>query len=176
MYDETAGIQCRSNAIIAVCFSAVKNVSIWKSWDLDFILDQGDILMQSLSLSLNIEGFDSEVRMGFCRNSIFNNNDLFAHQKDFISSDDICNSEIFTCAGLSFALICHKTSGFVFDSHNNRNGHYISYGQSVLLEFRSVKLLNLFIINYFEQNLTTAISSQYDFQCIKIVASHFKIF
>ena len=58
MYDETAGIQCRSNAIIAVCFSAVKNVSIWKSWDLDFILDQGDILMQSLSLSLNIEGFD----------------------------------------------------------------------------------------------------------------------
>ena len=40
-YGETAGIQCTSNAFIAVCFSAVKNVSIWKSWDLGFILDQG---------------------------------------------------------------------------------------------------------------------------------------
>ena len=27
-YDETAGIQCTSNALIAVCFSAVKNVSV----------------------------------------------------------------------------------------------------------------------------------------------------
>ena len=27
--------------LIAVCFFAVKNVSGWKSWDLDFILDQG---------------------------------------------------------------------------------------------------------------------------------------
>ena len=49
-YGETAGIQCTSNTFIAVCFSAVKNVSILKSWDLDFILDQGDILMKSLSL------------------------------------------------------------------------------------------------------------------------------
>ena len=49
-YGETAGIQCTRNAFIAVCFSAVKNVSIWKSWDLDFVLDQGDILMKSLSL------------------------------------------------------------------------------------------------------------------------------
>ena len=49
-YGETAGIQCTSNAFISVCFSAVKNVSILKSWDLDFILDQGDILMKSLSL------------------------------------------------------------------------------------------------------------------------------
>ena len=38
-YSKTACIQCTSNAFIAVCFSAVKNVSIWKSWDLDFILD-----------------------------------------------------------------------------------------------------------------------------------------
>ena len=40
-YREAAGIQCTSNAFIAVCFSAVKNVSVWKSWDIDFILDQG---------------------------------------------------------------------------------------------------------------------------------------
>ena len=40
-YGEAAGIQCTSNAFIAVCFSAVKNASVWKSWDIDFILDHG---------------------------------------------------------------------------------------------------------------------------------------
>ena len=64
--------------------------------------------------------------MGFRHSGIFNN-DLFAHQKDFLSSDDISNGTIFTCAGLSFALIWHKTSIFVFDSHSrDRNGHDIS--------------------------------------------------
>ena len=64
--------------------------------------------------------------MGFRHSNIFNN-DLFAHQKDFLSSDDIGNGAIFTCAGLSFALIWHKTSVFVFDSHSHdRNGHDIS--------------------------------------------------
>ena len=44
-------------------------------------------------------------------------------------------------------------------------------GQSFLLEFRSVKVLNLFIINYFEKSSANAISSQYDVQYMKIVAS-----
>ena len=59
-----------------------------------------------------MEGSDLEVRMGFRHSGIFNN-DLFAHQKDFLSSDDIGNGAIFTCAGLSFALVWHKTSVFV---------------------------------------------------------------
>ena len=64
--------------------------------------------------------------MSFCLSGIFNN-DLFAHRKDFLSSDDIGNGAISTCAGLSFAPIWHKTSVFVFDSHSrDRNGHDIS--------------------------------------------------
>ena len=64
--------------------------------------------------------------MVFCHSGNFNN-DLFANQKDFFSSDDIGNGAIFTCGGLSFALIWHKASVFVFDSHGrNRNGHDIS--------------------------------------------------
>ena len=81
-YGETAAIQCTSNAFIAVCFAAVKNVLIWKSWDLDFILDQGEILMKSLSLyhaiavdelllSLKIKGSDLEVKMGFRHTAAF---------------------------------------------------------------------------------------------------------
>ena len=130
------------------------------------------LAVDELSLSLKIEASDLEVRMGFRHSGIFNNNDLFAHQKDFLSSDDIGNGAIFTCAGLSFALIWHKTAVFVFDSYSrDRNGHHISNGESVLLEFRSVKVLNLFIINYFEKNSANAISSQYDVHSMKTLAS-----
>ena len=109
--------------------------------------------------------------MGFCHSGIFNN-DLFTHQKDFLSSDDIGNGAIFISASLSYGLIRHKTSAFVFDSHSrDRNGHHIFSGQPVLLEFCSVKFLNLFIINYFEKNSVIAISSQYDVQYLKFVAS-----
>ena len=98
--------------------------------------------------------------MGFRHSGIFNDNDLFAHQKDFLSSDDIGNGAILTCAGITFVLTWHITSVFVFDSHSrDRNGHRISNGQLVFLEFRSVKVLNLFIINYFEKNSANAISS-----------------
>ena len=45
--------------------------------------------------------------MSFCHSGTFNN-DLFAHRKDFLSSDDIGNGPIFTWTGLSFALICIK--------------------------------------------------------------------
>ena len=128
------------------------------------------LAVDELPLSLKIEGSDLEVRMGFRHSGIFNNNELSAHQKDFPSSDDIGNGAIFTCAGLSFALIWHKT--FVFDSRSrDRNGHHISNAHSVLLEFHSIKVLSLYIINYFEKKSANAISSQYDFQYMKIVAS-----
>ena len=41
---------------------------------------------------------------------------IFAYHKYFLSCDDIKHGAIFTCAGLSFALIWHKTFVFVFDS------------------------------------------------------------
>ena len=43
--------------------------------------------------------------MGFRHSGIFNSNDVFARQKDFLSSDDIGNGALFICAGFSFALI-----------------------------------------------------------------------
>ena len=59
--------------------------------------------------------------MGFCHCGIFNNNNLFANQKSFLSSDDIRDDAIFTCAGLSFSLICHTGN-----SENNKEKQKIS--------------------------------------------------
>ena len=75
------------------------------------------LAVDELPLSSKIEGSDLEVRTAFHHSGIFNN-DLFAHQKDFLFSDDIGNGAIFTRAGLSFALTWHKTSIFVSDSHS----------------------------------------------------------
>ena len=67
------------------------------------------IVVDELPLSLKIEGSDLEVRMGFRHSDIFKNNDLFARQKDFLSSDNTGNNAIFTWLGLRFALTWHKT-------------------------------------------------------------------
>ena len=45
-FGDTAGIQCTSNAYLSICFSLIKKVSTWKSFDLDYILDQGDKLFK----------------------------------------------------------------------------------------------------------------------------------
>ena len=91
---------------------------------------------------------------------IFNNNDLLIRKISF---------PLMTLVMVQYLLVLvsalHsygiKTSVFVFDSHSReRNGHHISKSQSVLLKFRSVKVLNLSIIKYFEKNSANAISSQ----------------
>ena len=137
--DTAAGIQCTNNAFIAICFSVVKRVSIWKSFDLDYLLDQGDKLMKlleargtlcidQLPLSVDIEGFNIRVQKLMLYSDLSNSVDLFFHHK-CISSDEIGNGAIFTCAGSSIALIWNTNSVFVFDSHSRESkGCHISDG------------------------------------------------
>ena len=35
----TAGIQCVCNALFSLCWSTVKHVTAWKTWDMDYILE-----------------------------------------------------------------------------------------------------------------------------------------
>ena len=51
IFGDTAGIQCPCNALYAICFSIVKIVSIWKSYDLDYILENGDETFKLLGIS-----------------------------------------------------------------------------------------------------------------------------
>ena len=48
MFGKTAEMQCTSNECLPICFSTVKNVSVWKPFNLDYILYHGDDLMKSL--------------------------------------------------------------------------------------------------------------------------------
>ena len=102
---------------------------------------------------------------------LFNSVDLFFHHK-CLSSDEIGNGAIFTCAGTSIALIWNTDFVFVSDSHSrNSKGCHISDGKSVCLEFCSVEVLNSLIIKYFEYTKNTRFL-QYDIQYIKVEASH----
>ena len=38
-YGESARMQCTSNAYMSIVFSVVKNINLWKSLDLDYILE-----------------------------------------------------------------------------------------------------------------------------------------
>ena len=54
-FGATAGIQCACNALYAICFSIVKKVSIWKSFDLDYILENGDETFKTVGISRAME-------------------------------------------------------------------------------------------------------------------------
>ena len=47
-FQNTAGIQCSCNALVALCYSKCRKLSLWKTHDLDFILIQGDLNFKKL--------------------------------------------------------------------------------------------------------------------------------
>ena len=48
-FGETVGVQCACNSLYALCWSEIRQVSIWKPGDFDHILFEGDILYKSLN-------------------------------------------------------------------------------------------------------------------------------
>ena len=152
----SAGIQCMSNAFFAICFAVVKKVSTWKHFDLDFILEQGDRLFKStgmmqplavdeLPLTFDLENCLVQSQMLHCHSALFSIINLFEHHNN-LNADKLGNGAIFTCVGYSIALIWHKNSVYVFDSHSrNEYGEHVENGQAVLLEFRSLSVVNTFL-------------------------------
>ena len=68
-YRESAGMQCKSNAYFFIVYSVIKRPSISKSWGLDYIIEQDDMLFKSigigqplavdeLPINFKIENFD----------------------------------------------------------------------------------------------------------------------
>ena len=170
---ETAGIQCTSNTYFAICYSVNKNVSDWVAFDLDYILDKGDFLMKSLGIShvlavdklplfLNVRSSDIEASMKLHYSNIFNNIDLFSNHKH-LSDNEIGTGAIFTCGGLSFALIWKKKYIFLFDLHScTSDGNQAAHGNAILLKFASIRDVNNFIIIFYKKIIQDITALQYD--------------
>ena len=117
--------------LFMLCFSVLKNESTWAYFDLDYIIGQGDNLMKCLGvrktlavdelpLSVKLKGCDLEVTMLQHYSNRFSKFDLFIDHKE-LSSTEVGNGAIFTCAGISFALIWGRKSVFLFDSHSRNS-------------------------------------------------------
>eukprot|EP00111_Clytia_hemisphaerica_P012253 TCONS_00035977-protein len=66
-FGETAGIQCSSNCFFAICYAKFRRLSLWKSHDLDYVLDQGDFNFKKLGIkgqSPYIEQFSKTIDIG----------------------------------------------------------------------------------------------------------------
>ena len=88
-YGRSAGMQCASNAYLAIIFSTIKNINIWKPFDLDYILEQGDrvfkdvdvnlaLAVDELPLIISIEDIHISTKMLACESNLFvERNDFF---------------------------------------------------------------------------------------------------
>ena len=81
-YGRSAGMQCASNAYLAIIFSTIKNINMWKPFDLDYILEQGDrvfkdvdvnqaLAVDELPLNISIEDVHISTKMLFCESNCF---------------------------------------------------------------------------------------------------------
>ena len=162
-----------------LCFSVLKNVSTSAYFDLDYMFGQRDILMRCLGnheplavdelpLPVKLKGCDLEVTVLQHYSNRFSKFDLFIDHKE-LSSTEVGNGAIFTCSGMSFALIWGKKSIFLFDSHSRSSeGCHDPNGLSFLLVFSSFTFLNNFILKYFEEPFNNSVCLQYDILYIKV--------
>ena len=62
-YGESAGMQCTSNSYFAIIFSAIKSIDIWKTFSLDYILEQGDNIFTEVGVyqSLAVDELPHDV-------------------------------------------------------------------------------------------------------------------
>ena len=182
-YRESARMQCTSSVYFSIVYSVIKRPSIWKSWDLDYILEQGDILFKSvgigeplavdeLPINFKIGNFDlNEVMLDHESHLMQDKNDLFENYRH-LTQRNTGDDAIFTCAGFTVAIMWNKISVFLFDSYNrNDQGFHCPNGKATFLEFRSMISFNNFLKALFIENVGVLAETQYDLQCISINVS-----
>ena len=100
-----------------IAYSVIKKPSIWKSWDLDYVLEQGDILFKNvvrneqqfavdgLPINLKIENFDlNGVMLDNESHLIQDKNELFENYRH-LTQRSTGDGTIFTCAGFSVGIM-----------------------------------------------------------------------
>ena len=178
-FGNSAGIQCSCNALYAICFSIIKRVSLWKSFDLDYILDHGDTIFKTIGIprspflnelpqSIAIENTNIDIKLlanyfGFFRQTKILENHM---------TTDIGNGLIFTTDGYSFSLIWNKTSVSLFESHGrDKNGSFTNDGTAVVLSFECLDDVDLYIRIEYSNQIVNFDESQFEVQYVRVATS-----
>lgn len=164
-FKESAGQQCSCIALYAVCWSVVKRVSCWKSFDLDYILVQGDKLYKSLGKDhyLNVDElprifqiFGCEVCVNISELQLFDGvavpgedflHRFLQHYETSVIAGSLLMINSYTIGIIpSFSPIGNITSFFVFDSHSrNSLGIPTVDGFSLLMQFSDLTQIERYL-------------------------------
>ena len=176
----TAGTQCASNSLVAICWSCIKRVGVWKSWDLDNILVHGDNLHKWIGKIRSVELNELPAEVKICDRpfqaiKLKNDYGLFPHYWDTIDvlatsmseCEDIGHGVLVLVNGYTSAVIWAKSSYYLFDSHgHDSEGIMAENGTSILLMFQTTKELQKYIKKVYLN--VGATRTQYEFQYIKV--------
>ena len=171
-------MQCTSNAYFAIIFSAIKNIDIWKTFDLDYVLEQGDNIFKEVGVyqplavdelphDISIEDTHVSAEMLAHESNLFAEKDnLFENCRHYDSTEK-GNGAIFTCAGFTVAVVWSQNYVDVFDSHSrNSNGFHDPSRKAILLKFCSINSLNNYLKSFY--NSMVPIDTQYDLKYVSI--------
>ena len=66
-FGQTAGIQCACNSLFSLCWSSIKRVTVWTTYDLDYVLESGDQLYKSLKINnmLSVDDLPRNVKVEY---------------------------------------------------------------------------------------------------------------
>ena len=177
-FGNTVGIQCACNALYAICFSIIKKIEIWKTWDLDYILDHGDAVFKMLNISRSLFVHELPKSIAIEKKDI--NVELLANYFGVLGQEnlfidhfktDIGNGLIFM-TGYSFSLIWSKTAVFLFDSHSRDiNGAFTDQGTSIILLFQNLSDVEKYIKSEYSKQLTNFNETQFELQYIRVITS-----
>ena len=157
-YGSSRGIQCSCMALIAVYWTLLKRISLWKTAYLDCILQKGDDLFKKLNLrrilsvddlpqnckiedvSLNLDYLESKT------GEIVFNAYLISISEIVSSCSSKGNGALLFISGYTLAILWGRDCFFIFDSHGrDSSGRKVVNGTAVLLKFLSLHNLDDYI-------------------------------
>ena len=172
----------------AICWSSIKRVSVWKSWDLNYILEQGDAMFQNINIlrPLSVEELPATVRTGdhvikvemlANINRLLGASNMFEHHKDKDVLPGIGNCLIFTTHGYCFSLILANKNVYLFDPHSiNKDGSFMASGSSTRFAFQSLSNVENYIKTEYVKHIQNFNETQFDLQYVNIVTEPTSIF
>ena len=160
-FGSTAGNQCTCNSLFALTWSILRKVAIWNAFDLDYILDNGDLVYKKLNLNRSLAIIDLPDNIDTGRGVI--NIEMLGNETGFLTVHNRLNflqsllkkhttgdGILFMTLGYTFSILWNKRNYFLFDPHSRDDEGVIAQnGSSVLLKFSSLPQLQNYIFEIY---------------------------
>jgi len=173
---KNVGTQCVCNSLFAIVWSAVKNVSIWNTGDVNLVLYEGTKLYGSLGYTNQYLSVDDIRNQIFLENEVIQiqnlentthvlkdeNNDSVLYTAH-LSNSDQGHGMLCIISGVSFSIIWGNSSVYLFDPHSRDiRGQITDNGRSVLLKFQTLHNVESYIKEvYVPQGQEMYLETQY---------------